>query len=77
VTVEDPEVACDVLVRHDGTRFAVITSHASEALTVKPALCAVGEPQPPLGLVPLGETEILDRVTLNPFEIKVLKIAEA
>ena len=32
VTVEDPEVACDVLVRHDGTRFAVSTSHANEAL---------------------------------------------
>ena len=77
VTVEDPEVACDVLVRNDGTRFAVITSHASEALTVKPTLCAAGEPQPPLGLTALDNSEILDRVTLNPFEIKVLKIAEA
>ena len=77
VTVEDPEIACDVLVRNDGTRFAVITSHANEALTVKPTLCAAGEPQPPLGLAALDDSEILDRITLNPFEIKVLKIAEA
>ena len=77
VTVEDPEVACDVLVRHDGTRFAVITSHANEALTIKPTLCAAGEPQAPRGLTALDDTEILDGVTLNPFEIKVLKIAEA
>ena len=77
VTVEDPEIACDVLVRNDGTRFAVITSHANEALTVKPTLCAAREPQPPLGLATLDDSEILDRITLNPFEIKVLKIVEA
>ena len=77
VTVEDPEVACDVLVRRDGTRFAVISSHANEALTVKPTLSAAGEPQPPVGLTALDDSEILDRITLNPFEIKVLKITEA
>jgi endo-1,4-beta-mannosidase len=76
VAVEDPEVACDVLVHASGTRYAVLTSHADEALTVKPALCAAGELPPPLGLIPLGETEIVDRVTLNPSEIRVLKIAE-
>jgi hypothetical protein len=77
VTVEDPDVACDVLVHRDGTRYAVIASHADETLTVKPALSAAGELAPPLGLTPLGETEIVDRVTLNPFGIKIFKIAES
>jgi endo-1,4-beta-mannosidase len=38
VTVEDPRVACDVLVRSDGTRFAALVSQASEPLTLKPAI---------------------------------------
>jgi endo-1,4-beta-mannosidase len=37
VTVDDPRVACDTLVRDDGTRFAVLVSHADEPLEVKPA----------------------------------------
>jgi hypothetical protein len=36
-----------------------------------------GDHAPPLGLTPLGETEIVDRITLPPFGIKVLKIAES
>jgi endo-1,4-beta-mannosidase len=76
-TVEDPEVACDVLVHHDGTRFVVVASHADEELTIKPALGVITEHAPPLGLTPLGETEIVDRITLPPFGIKVLKIAES
>ena len=75
-TVDDPDVACDVLAHRDGTRYVVIASHADEALTVKPALSAAGEHEPPLGLIPPGETEIVDRVTLPPFGIKVFKIAE-
>ena len=74
VTVDDQDVACDVLMHSDGTRYVVIASHADEALTLKPTLRAVGEHEPPLGLTPLGETEIVDRVTLPPFGIKVLKI---
>ena len=77
VTVEDPDVACDVLVHRDGTRYAVIASHADETLTVKPTLSAAGDLVPPLGLTPLGETEIVDRVTLQPFGIRVFKIAES
>ena len=77
VTVEDPEVACDVLVHRDGTRFVVIASHADEALTLKPSLGAAGEHEPPLGLTQLGETEIVEKVTLPPFGIRVLKIAES
>jgi len=76
VTVEDPDVACDVLVHRDGTRFAVISSHADEELTVKPVLGTTGDRVLPAGLTALGETEIVNRVTLQPFGIKVLKIAE-
>jgi hypothetical protein len=54
----------------------VIASHADEGLTVKPALSAAGEHEPPSGLTALGETEVVDRVTLPPFGVKVLKIAE-
>jgi endo-1,4-beta-mannosidase len=77
VCVDDPEVACDLLVHRDGTRFAVIASHADEELTVKPSLSAPGDQAPPLGLTVLGETEILDRVTLPPFGVQVFRIAES
>src|ERR1700730_692612 len=77
VTVEDPDVACDVLVHRDGTRYAVIVSHADETLTVKPTLSAAGELAPPLGLTALGGTEVTDTVTLHPFGVKVFKIAES
>ena len=43
VTVDDPRVACDTLIRDDGTLFAVLASHADEPLTVKPALPGGGE----------------------------------
>ncbi len=76
VTVDDPDVACDVLVHRDGTRFAVIASHTNEELTVKPALGGAGEHAPPRGLTPLGEKEVADTVTLPPFGIRVFKIAE-
>jgi hypothetical protein len=54
----------------------VIASQADEELTVKPTLSATGEHEPPLGLTALGDTEIVDRVTLHPFGIKVFKITE-
>ena len=38
VTVDDPRVACDTVVRDDGTRFAVLVSHANESLTLKPVV---------------------------------------
>jgi endo-1,4-beta-mannosidase len=77
VTVEDPDVACDVLVHRDGTRYVVIASHADEPLTIKPTLSACGEHEPPRGLTPLGEKEVVHRVTLDPFGVKVFKIAES
>ena len=55
----------------------MIASHADEALTVKPALGCTAEQDAPLGLTPLGETEIVDRVTLPPFGVKVFKITES
>ena len=38
VTVDDPRVACDTLIRDDGTLFAVLAGDAVEPVTVKPAL---------------------------------------
>jgi endo-1,4-beta-mannosidase len=76
VIVDDPDVACDVLIHSDGTRYAVIASHADEELTVKPSLGGAGEQSPPRGLTLLGETEITDQITLPPFGIRVFKIAE-
>ncbi len=54
VSVADPDVACDVLVHRDGTRFAVIASHADEELTVKPALGAAAGQCPARGVDPAG-----------------------
>jgi endo-1,4-beta-mannosidase len=70
VTVADPRVACDTLIRDDGTLFAVLASHAAEALTVTPALGG-GE------LTSLDGEEAAEGVTLDPFGIKVLRIAGA
>jgi endo-1,4-beta-mannosidase len=76
VSVPDPDVACDVLVHHDGARYAVIASHSAQEVTVKPALGVSPVQGMPLGLAPLGEADALDRLTLPPFGIKILKILE-
>ena len=68
VTVADQRVACDTLIRDDGALFAVLASHAADALTVTPAL-AGGE----LAALDGGKPE--QRVTLGPFGIKVFRIA--
>ena len=68
VTVGDPRVACDVLVRDDGARFAVLASHAGEELTVRPDLGNGGR------LVTLDETGAAETVTMDPFGIIVLQI---
>jgi hypothetical protein len=67
VTVADPRVACDTLIRDDGALFAVLASHAAEALTVTPVLRG-GE------LTTLDGEEAAVGVTLGPFGIKVLRI---
>ena len=68
VTVADQRVACDTLIRDDGALFAVLASHAAEALTVTPALGG-GE------LTTLDGEDAAEGVTLGPFGIKVLRIA--
>jgi hypothetical protein len=68
VTVDDPRVACDTLVRDDGTAFAVLASHGAEPITVKPVLGADS------GLAALDDDEVLEGVTLPPFGINVLRI---
>jgi endo-1,4-beta-mannosidase len=40
VTVDDPRIAADVMVRSDGARFAWLVSQAAEHVTVKPQLAA-------------------------------------
>jgi hypothetical protein len=70
VSVDDPRVACDVLTHHNGTRFAVIASHADERLALKPAL-APGET-----LATLDEEQAVDTFITGPFEIKVFKITK-
>jgi endo-1,4-beta-mannosidase len=70
VTVADPRVACDTLIRDDGALFAVLASHAAEALTVTPALGG-GE------LTTVDGEDTAEGVTLGPFGIKVLRISWA
>ena len=56
-------MACDTLVRPDGTVFAVLASHAAEPLTVTPMLAEgvlVTRPGMP--------------VTLDPFGIKIFPV---
>jgi endo-1,4-beta-mannosidase len=67
VTVADPRVACDTLLRDDGALFAVLASHAAEALTVTPAPGG-GE------LTTLDGVDASGGVPLDPFGIKVLRI---
>jgi endo-1,4-beta-mannosidase len=62
VAVDDPRVACDVLVRDDGARFAVLASHADEPLTLKPVL-ARGR------LATLQGDEVTESVTMGPFGV--------
>ena len=68
ITVDDPRVACDTLIRDDGTRFAVLVSHADETLTVKPVLPA-GE-----RLVTLQGEEAGSGVTTWPLGVSLLRI---
>jgi endo-1,4-beta-mannosidase len=77
VSVDEPGVACDVLVHRDGTRFAVIASHAAGEVTVKPVLGYSADRGAAVGLSPLGGTEMVDRVTLPPFGVKVFKFIES
>ena len=71
VTVDDPRVACDVLVRSDGARFAFLVSHADEPLTVKPVL------EQGCRLTTLDGEDVTGGVTIDPFGIPAFLVAEA
>jgi hypothetical protein len=57
-----------VLVRDDGTRFAILVSHADEQLKVKPVLATSD------GLATLDGSDVIDTVTMGPFGINVFLI---
>ncbi|HSZ42029.1 MAG TPA: cellulase family glycosylhydrolase [Trebonia sp.] len=71
VTVTDPQVTCDLLIRDDGARFAVLTSHAAEPVTVKPLIDG-GDFRGTL--VTLDGDEVTDGVNLGRFGIMVCEI---
>jgi hypothetical protein len=69
VTVDDPRVACDVLVRADGARFAFLVSHTDELLTVKPVL------EQGCRLTTLDGEEVTGEVSIDSSGIAVFSIA--
>jgi endo-1,4-beta-mannosidase len=68
VTVDDPRVACDVLVRDDGARFAFLVGHADHSLTVKPVL------DPGRRLVTFDGEDVTEGVSISPFGINVFNL---
>jgi endo-1,4-beta-mannosidase len=60
VTVADPRVSADVLVRADGARFAVLVSQAEEELKV---IAEVAGPEP-----------VREEVALDPYGVHVLEL---
>jgi endo-1,4-beta-mannosidase len=68
VSADDPRVACDALVRDDGARFAILVSHAAEAVTVKPALAGDAR------LASLAGEEVDGAVTLPSFGVSVFSL---
>jgi hypothetical protein len=61
VTVADPRVSADVLVRGDGTRFAVLVSQADTELRVTPSAAGSGH-------------EDFEEVVLAPYGVQVLEL---
>src|SRR5206468_3076299 len=70
VTVSDPRVGADVLVREDGKRFAWLVSQASERVTVKPQLTGAAR------LCELDGSPAPGSVTLEPFCVGVFLLSE-
>lgn len=58
VTIEDPRVSADVLVRSDGSRVAVLVSQADTELRVKPLVAGGG----------------VEEVVLAPYGVRVLEL---
>ncbi len=72
VTVDDPRVAADVMVRADGARFAWLVSQADERLAVKPAL-ADGLRLTPVTAAAGGAMDG-EAVLIDPFGVAVLRL---
>ncbi len=68
VSVDDPRVACDTLVRDDGARFAFLVSHASEPVTVKPVLSGDAR------LVSLAGEKVDGAVTVPSFGVMIFSL---
>jgi len=68
LTVDDPLVASDVLVRSDGTRFAWLVSQAAEPVTVKPELA------PGLRIFHLDGSAADSGVTLASFGVGIFRL---
>ena len=68
ITVDDPRVATDTMVREDGARFAWLVSHAGEPVTVKPA-AADG-----LCLTALDGSPVSAEITIAPFGVSVFRL---
>jgi hypothetical protein len=72
VTVADPRVSADVLVRADGTRFAVLVSQADVELKVTPQIAA-GRAAGTV-VVPHGSALAHEEVALEPYGVLVLEL---
>ena len=68
VSADDPRVACDLLVRDDGARFAVIASHASEKITVNVETGDTGT------LATLDGSRVSGGVAVDPFGMMIVEI---
>jgi endo-1,4-beta-mannosidase len=68
VTVDDPRVAADVLVRGDGRHFGWLVSHAPETVTIKPQLASGTR------LCGLDGAPTNGALTLPPFGVGVYRI---
>jgi endo-1,4-beta-mannosidase len=73
VTIDDPRVAADVVIRSDGARFAWLVSQADERLAVKPGL-AEGVTLAPLEGAAGGTVEG-EAVILEPFGVGVFRLS--
>jgi hypothetical protein len=71
VTVGDPRIAADVMVRSDGARFAWLVSQANEPVTVKPEVAAG------LRLTALDDSGAAGIATLPPFGVGVFRLDRA
>jgi hypothetical protein len=72
VAVDDPRVACDVLLRDDGARFAVLVSQAAEPVTVKPVVDGGASGA---ALATLDGSRESGEIVIAPFGVVVLMIA--